>query len=226
MFGNNPSPSHNLALATSFISKQFKFQNTSVNDPYFATSDTPSSDDSSSPHPLATPAAHWSDWAAMSAQVLMSHHAQSAPGPIALEQLLADELESGTYSTAFSGIDSPGSAMLEITNTIEDLTGHGIKPMTHTNAIEWDIHCQNELKDHPSRPLHIHGDINSFWRPAVRRSIDALIAAQKPLTFEDFVPLLKSGQSVLSQAPCVCCVPQRALCDFYRTRHLYLNELI
>ncbi len=102
------------------------------------------------------------------------------------------------YSTAFSGIDSPGTAMNQLllslkvklnrrrrrtlaqtTNKIArkkmKQSSHSHCHMGHLFAIEWEPHSQRELLQHPSSPRCLFGDISEFAAPIVKSQLDKFI---------------------------------------------------
>lgn len=97
------------------------------------------------------------------------------------------------YSTAFSGIDSPGTAMNQLllrlkvklnrrrrrtlVQTVNKLGRKKIKHchMDHLFGVEWEPHSQRELLQHPSCPRCLFGDIADFAAPIVKSQLDKFI---------------------------------------------------
>lgn len=100
------------------------------------------------------------------------------------------------YSTAFSGIDSPGTAMNQLLlslnvklnrrrrRTLSQATNKVVAKkakhnshchMGHLFAIEWEPHSQRELLQHPSSPRCLFGDIADFAAPIVKSQLDKFI---------------------------------------------------
>ena len=90
-------------------------------------------------------------------------------------QNIAKRLEADTVSTAFSGVDAPGTAMNCLRFAAQSQLGHEVRPGRIFHRIEWDAQCQEELKlmaahQHPKvedRPC-LFGDISAFWAPDLK----------------------------------------------------------
>ena len=84
-----------------------------------------------------------------------------------LQQHVAKNLsEPLTYSTAFSGIDAPGTAL----HVLSELLGPGLpndRRPNHLWAIEWLGASKMELSGMPGagRPSCLVGDISGLWKP-------------------------------------------------------------
>lgn len=85
-----------------------------------------------------------------------------------LKRHLEKNLTGGlTYSTAFSGIDAPGTAL----HVLSEIFGPGLpndrKPQ-HRWAVEWLESSKKELSAMPGagRPACLVGDIHCLWKPA------------------------------------------------------------
>eukprot|EP00959_Pyramimonas_sp_CCMP1952_P059624 1245291-Pyramimonas_sp.AAC.1 len=97
-----------------------------------------------------------------------------------------------TYTTAFSGVDAPGTAANVIGATLNDMVGHHagrLDPMRHLASTELLEECNRELElEAPSRPApeHMFCDIEDFWNPSLRQQI--LNAQRIPFsTFESII---------------------------------------
>eukprot|EP00959_Pyramimonas_sp_CCMP1952_P024250 508940-Pyramimonas_sp.AAC.1 len=128
---------------------------------------------------------------------------------------LASELGSGvlydlrraihatTYTTAFSGIDAPGTSAAVLTATLEDMLGGPIQPMRHLASVEISADANRELARQPhSRPEHMYHDIMDFWVPDVAATISRLVNAGRAVTLDDLRPIVKRGGAVRSFAWC------------------------
>eukprot|EP00959_Pyramimonas_sp_CCMP1952_P364532 7633657-Pyramimonas_sp.AAC.2 len=90
-----------------------------------------------------------------------------------LRQMQA-KLRNLTYSTAFSGIDAPGTAISLISSALASLTNCAdVRHPQHVSAIECDNACQEELLAHPSPPSCLFSDITSFLTPLALGAVSA-----------------------------------------------------
>ena len=93
-----------------------------------------------------------------------------------LYQLLA-RMDHTTVSTAFSGIDAPGTAWDQIRSALDHKLGrdHDVTSISrHLHAIEWENHSQVELLAHPSAPRCLFGNIEDFLVQGLRSQLDTL----------------------------------------------------
>ena len=72
--------------------------------------------------------------------------------PAGAAAYLIQAFQRATYSTSFSGIDAPGSAMCVAAATMSGRTGTPIRKPDHAHAVEWFPSSQKELLLHPSPP--------------------------------------------------------------------------
>ena len=95
------------------------------------------------------------------------------------------------YSTSFSGIDCPGTALNQMMADLNmkinrrrrrtivqraKLTERNVhRTMKHKFGIEWQAHSQRELLRHPSKPACLFGDIAGFAAPVVREQLKSLV---------------------------------------------------
>ena len=97
-------------------------------------------------------------------------------GNVQLYQLLA-RMDHTTISTAFSGIDAPGTAWDQIRSALDHKLGreHDVASTSrHLHAIEWENHSQVELLAHPSAPQCLFGNIEDFLAQSLRSQLDTL----------------------------------------------------
>ena len=89
---------------------------------------------------------------------------------------LADKIGMTSLSTAYSGIDAPGTSVLQIIAGLE--TEYSIKAQhpQHLWGMEWNSHCQVELQQHPAAAQCLFGDLQDFIVPRVRRMVPELLA--------------------------------------------------
>ncbi|CAK9105631.1 unnamed protein product [Durusdinium trenchii] len=79
-----------------------------------------------------------------------------------------------SISTAYSGIDSPGTAILQIVGRLTKHYGLQVNHPHHLFAVEWERSCQHELCVHPGSADCIFGDIADFLHPLVRSQLPEL----------------------------------------------------
>ena len=117
---------------------------------------------------------------------------------------LRDRLEATTMSTAFSGIDTPATAFLMVSEAVAE--GLEMKyeemprPRNHY-AIEWLGASQNELAAHPHEPDHIFADISDFWHPSVRSRLNDIL--DNHMVESVLMPLIHKGKATVTRAWCV-----------------------
>ena len=84
---------------------------------------------------------------------------------------LLESMEEVSISTAFSGIDTPSTAMLLLGAGVCEHLGldqeHLPRPR-NLFAVEWLPASQQELLEHPHAPEHLYTDMEDFWCPAFR----------------------------------------------------------
>ena len=91
---------------------------------------------------------------------------------LATMKALAEKINGLRYSTAFSGIDAPGTALhmslLQIRHRVASLgeTLPPLEPPVHVVAFEWLRVSQRELNAFPARcgPQCLFADIAGIWR--------------------------------------------------------------
>jgi site-specific DNA-cytosine methylase len=91
-------------------------------------------------------------------------------------------------STAFSGIDAPGTGGAMLANAIsEQLLGRPCPRklfMKHKSAVEWNKAAASELLGHPHPPEHLFTDMNGFLTPWAKGKIQQLTDVGQPLTMD------------------------------------------
>ena len=74
-----------------------------------------------------------------------------------------------TYSSAFSGVDAPGTALHVALIDLQDRLGfRGYPEMCspkHVRAVEWNRAAAMELNSGPQAPHCLIKDISNFWKP-------------------------------------------------------------
>ena len=120
-----------------------------------------------------------------------------------LVDLLRDRCESTSFTTAFSGVDAPGTSIGCIKVALESRLRTAIPDMDHLHAIEWYQASQEELRLHPHGPKHIAGNIMQFYQSAIAQKLEELQKIGRAM--EVLPDLIKSGKAVRRAAPCLVC---------------------
>ena len=82
-------------------------------------------------------------------------------------------------STAFSGVDTPATAMELISLALSNELGMPLQDraiIRNTFGVEWFSKSQTELLRHPCGPEHLFGDMNCFWTDTMKHKIDAIMS--------------------------------------------------
>lgn len=93
-------------------------------------------------------------------------------------------LDSEKFSTAFSGIDTPGTSYGVLARAVSDLLEaregdvRPVKPPTHVAGVEWNPSCRDELLLSPHGPACLFGDICDFWADGIRDWISMMMKRQ------------------------------------------------
>jgi hypothetical protein len=121
---------------------------------------------------------------------------------------LEHALNNWDYTTAFSGIDAPGTSLAVHAATLSFLLGRGVggvREPTHKLAVECYKPSQNELKAHPTAaPNCLHTDQNGYWKPSVKAALDKLKANGTPLNKVVLLPLIRQGRNAVNlYQPCL-----------------------
>ena len=124
-------------------------------------------------------------------------------------QNIAKRLEADTVSTAFSGVDAPGTAMNCLRFATQSRLGHEVRPGRIFHHIEWDAQCQEELNlmaahQHPKvedRPC-LFGDISAFWAPDLKPVICQL-QNNPAVATEVLAARVAAGTAVTRSAHCL-----------------------
>ena len=75
----------------------------------------------------------------------------------------AERLSNASVSTAFSGIDAPGTGMHMLCAELGTQLGHNVPAPRHIFAVEWDRESQCELQVHPGKPTSLVTDMHGFY---------------------------------------------------------------
>lgn len=108
-------------------------------------------------------------------------------------------------STAFSGIDAPGTGLCQQLSELNSRVGEGhqrnkiAKPL-HLNAIEWFQPSQSELLCHPCKPHCLFGDITMSLTPFLRGLFPQLVLKQKLM--EVLKPVISLPESIVLKLVC------------------------
>ena len=117
---------------------------------------------------------------------------------------LHNRLNSTTISSAFSGIDTPGTAFLMLQHAVGCELGISPEDLERPRnyfAIEWLRTSQDELLVHPHEPEHLFADISGFWSPAVSDKLEGLLADN--LVEQVLLPLIHKGKATSNKAYCL-----------------------
>ena len=87
-----------------------------------------------------------------------------------------------TMSTAFSGIDTPGTSFQQLYVSLEmmlfgKVSNHGFQH--HLHATEWYGPSQQELLNHPQQPKCLFGNIEDFLSPILRNQLLDFVASDR-----------------------------------------------
>ena len=97
-----------------------------------------------------------------------------------------------SVSTAYSGIDSPMTAWLQILAALEHDFGFcDVHKPKHLFSIEWNKSCQIELQLHPCDAYCLFGDIADFLHPLLRNQLAELQEKNKLSTV--LLPVVKDS---------------------------------
>ena len=89
-------------------------------------------------------------------------------------QGLANRIGITTMSTAYSGIDAPGSSMLSLVAALSGDFELDVHHPEHLFAIEWNDSCQVELQIHPACANCVFTDVSDFLHPMLRDKMSDL----------------------------------------------------
>ena len=110
-----------------------------------------------------------------------------------------------TFSTAFSGIDTPNIALLMICSA-GGILGDGDVPFEPPKNV-WACEClqasRRELMNGVNPPQHIFGNVQDFWQHVLRTKINGILEAH--LIEKVLWPLILSGEATQSKAWCHTC---------------------
>ena len=118
-------------------------------------------------------------------------------------QNLSQQIEGLSMSTAFSGIETPGTALAMLGAALCVETGtptHKTCKCRHKYAVEWNAKARAEIMKHPHSPEHVFGDVEEFWLETIRCKIKNL--KENKLIDTVLIPLVKSANCVGTRAWC------------------------
>ena len=130
---------------------------------------------------------------------LVEQHEQNADSLKGLYKKMSET----SLSTAFSGIDTPATAFLQLglalCHELKMESSSAPLPRNHY-AVEWSTACQQELLEHPHSPDHLFTDISDFWHASIKAKVQALEGSSR---LQDvLVPLVKAGKATMNAAWC------------------------
>ena len=150
------------------------------------------------------------DFQGLSAEFLQKANTGNSESDLCFRETLGDvrhQLETRTISTAFSGVDAPGTSLLCLgwgvceALQIPCTDVSDLPQAEHTFAIEFYSKSQEELALHPHKPSCIFSNMLDFLEPELRARLPAL--AERGVLQEVLTPLIKSGKAVRPDAPCL-----------------------
>lgn len=114
-----------------------------------------------------------------------------------------------SFSTAFSGIDTPSVSLLMLGSAVADLLGISPESIPMPNnlfGIEIYGPSREELLNSSNPPHCLFKDVNDFWATELASRVKVL--RENHLIDSVLVPLVKTGEAVKSQAWCHKCGKQ------------------
>ena len=84
-----------------------------------------------------------------------------------------------SMSTAYSGIDAPGTSVASLLAYAEADLKISAQHPEHVYAIEWNHHCQHELQMHPRKAQCLFSNLEDFLSPHLRELLPELIETDK-----------------------------------------------
>ena len=82
-------------------------------------------------------------------------------------------------STAFSGVDTPATALELLSLALSNERGLPLQDRARIKnvfGVEWFSKSQAELQRHPCGPEHLFDDMNRFWTETMQHKIDAIMS--------------------------------------------------
>ena len=134
-----------------------------------------------------------------------------------LTHTLVTTLKTTTVGTAFSGIDSPGTALETIASAIGFLLGRHVERPPHLWSIEWLPASQYELVLHPGSSKHKFSNISDFYQEPLRIILARCKQQGQAPTYEDLKKVVLEGKAVQPFAWCYAC---EAWCSLDFVKHL------
>ena len=122
-------------------------------------------------------------------------------------EVLSDQMNDFRYSTAYSGIDTPGSSLMMMVQQVRRSRWSVIEPQ-HVFAFEKDLQCQQELSFHPNAPACIFKDLDSLWVKQAAQKIALLRAQGMTISLQSLLPLVRSGRSIKHES--ACCIHNKS----------------
>ena len=114
-----------------------------------------------------------------------------------------------TFSTAFSGIDTPNVALLLLCEAMDELDHHEQDRQDpaafpkNVWACEISNACRSELLGSVNPPKCIFGNVQDFWQDVIRSKISNI--RENHLVERVLLPLVKSGEAARANAYCHVC---------------------
>ena len=108
-----------------------------------------------------------------------------------------------SMSTAYSGIDSPGTSVLNLLACAESQLGMSTTAPQHLFAVEWDTSCQRELQIHPSGAECLFSNIEDFLREPLKGMLHELVSNDKLRTVLQPVVMQNPSNAVALHLACI-----------------------
>eukprot|EP00974_Lingulodinium_polyedra_P090333 8761446-Lingulodinium_polyedra.AAC.1 len=120
-----------------------------------------------------------------------------------LRELIAAMADT-TITTAYSGIDAPGTALNLVTASLaQRFPDERVAPPRHLSDTEWNKEAQLELLTmHAKDDSHLFGDIDSFFNANMQTSAKDLLKTPE-IALEVMSPAIRSGHAVGTAAYCM-----------------------
>ena len=117
---------------------------------------------------------------------------------------LIDTMASTSITTAYSGIDAPGTALNLLTASLaQRFPDERVAPPRHLSDTEWSREAQLELLTmHEKDDSHLFGDIDTFFNANLQTCAKGLLKTPK-IALEVLSPAIRSGQAVDTVAYCL-----------------------
>eukprot|EP00973_Karenia_brevis_P073983 10281868-Karenia_brevis.AAC.1 len=118
-------------------------------------------------------------------------------------EAIASIMGGTTFSSCFSGVDTPGTADCMATCQLSELLQRRIGHMRHLSAVEYFPPSQKELLAHPNPPCCLFTDMESFWHPSIRDKLKDMKRRGLTMSFRSLLPIIKQTGACKHRAYCM-----------------------